>query len=167
MGLKVSRVIGELNHFRAGNRYPVFITALTKLAPSNLVSYGIPMLILVSYVGSLGIPFSITLVIKATGASARAGMLDPWLALHKLRNRFGQHTAWQQANNLIHRQGGLAIFLTRFWLTPLAPVVNVMAGGRYPYPLFLLFDLAGDLLWVILYGWDTYSRHSGGRLTRR
>jgi membrane protein DedA with SNARE-associated domain len=136
--------------------------------------YGIPVLLLTAYVGSLGIPFPITLVIMAAGASARAGLLDPWqallaclvgasladhseylvgrLSLPWLKNRNGHKVVWQQANAIMLRQGGWAIFLTRFWFTPLAPVVNVMAGGRYPYQLFLLFDLTGELLWVLLYG---------------
>ena len=42
--------------------------------------------------------------------------------------------------------------LTRFWLTSLAPAINIIAGGRYSYRRFLLFDLAGQFLWVMLYG---------------
>lgn len=136
--------------------------------------YGIPVLLLTAYVGSLGIPFPITLVIMAAGASARAGLLNPWLALlacllgagladHSeyllgrlaqpwLMRRFGGHPTWCQARAVMRRQGGWAILLTRFWLTPLAPVVNLLAGGRYPYARFLLFDLAGQLLWALLYG---------------
>lgn len=139
-----------------------------------LSNYGIPVLLLTAFIGSLGIPFPITLVIMAAGASAHAGLLDPWqallaclagasladhseylmgwLALPWLRNRFGNKAIWNRANDVVYRQGGWAIFLTRFWFTPLAPVVNVLSGGRYPYPLFLLFDLSGELMWVLLYG---------------
>lgn len=141
---------------------------------SNLTAYGLPVLLLVSYVGSLGIPFPITLVIVAAGAFTRAGLLDWRLALlaclagasladHSeyllgrtaqpwLKRRYGQKAIWQQAMQTINRQGGWAVLLTRFWLTPLAPAVNLIAGGRYPYARFLAFDLAGQLLWVLLYG---------------
>jgi membrane protein DedA with SNARE-associated domain len=148
--------------------------AITAWALEALSTVGIAMLLLLSYVGSLGIPFPVTLVIMAAGAGANAGLLDPWLALlaslagavladHSeyllgrlaqpwLAKRLGQWAAWRQANAVIQRQGSLAILLTRFWLTPLAPAVNLIAGGRYPYPRFLLFDLAGELLWVLMYG---------------
>jgi membrane protein DedA with SNARE-associated domain len=141
---------------------------------TNMSIYGIPMLLLVAFVGSLGIPFPITLVIMAAGASARAGLMDPWLALlacvagagladHSeyllgrlaqpwLIRRFGGHPGWCRARKTLLHQGGWAILLTRFWLTPLAPAVNLLAGGRYPYRRFLFFDLTGELLWAMLYG---------------
>lgn len=141
---------------------------------NNLVTYGAPILVLVSYFGSLGIPFPITLVIMAAGAFTREGILD-WrltilacltgaaLADHSeyilgrlgqrwLKRRFERKAAWQEAMSTFNRQGGWAILLTRFWLTPLAPAINVIAGSRYPYLRFLAIDLAGELLWVLLYG---------------
>jgi hypothetical protein len=72
---------------------------------------------------------------------------QPWL-----KQRYDHKPAWQQAQPTINRQGGLAIFLTRFWLMPLAPAINVIAGSRYPYGRFLFFDLAGQFIWVLLYG---------------
>jgi membrane protein DedA with SNARE-associated domain len=141
---------------------------------TNMVTYGAPLLVLVSYLGSLGIPFPITLVIMAAGAFTREGILD-WrltvlaclagaaLADHSefllgrlaqtwLKRRFERKGAWQDAMQTFNHQGGWAILLTRFWLTPLAPAINVIAGSRYPYLRFLLFDLTGELLWVLLYG---------------
>jgi len=147
---------------------------LTEWTMSNLAAYGAPILVFISYIGSLGIPFPITMVIVAAGALTRTGLLD-WrfavlaclagaaLADHSeyllgrlaqpwLKRRFGQRSAWQQAQVTINHQGGWAILLTRFWLTPLAPAVNVIAGSRYPYGEFLFFDLVGQFLWVLLYG---------------
>jgi membrane-associated protein len=72
---------------------------------------------------------------------------QPWL-----KRRFGKQGAWLQAQNTINRQGGWAILLTRFWLTPLAPAVNVIAGSRYPFLRFLLLDVIGQFFWVLLYG---------------
>jgi membrane-associated protein len=147
---------------------------LATWALTSLTTYGFPILILVSYVGSLGIPFPITLVIVAAGAFTRQGILDWRLALlaclagaaladHSeyilgrlakgwLKRRYGQKSIWQQALVIINRQGGWAILLTRFWLTPLAPAINVISGSRYPYFRFLFFDLIGEFLWVLLYG---------------
>lgn len=139
-----------------------------------LATYGPLALVFISYIGSLGIPFPITMVIVAAGAFSRAGLLDWRLAMlaclvgaaladHSeyllgrlaqpwLKQRFGQHNAWQQAQAIINRQGGWAILLTRFWLTPLAPAVNVIAGSRYPFMQFLWFDALGQFFWVLLYG---------------
>jgi membrane protein DedA with SNARE-associated domain len=163
------------NHFtRSQALYTTNMNMLTEWALTNLVAYGVPMLVLISYVGSLGIPFPITFVIISAGAFTRTGLLDWRLAVlaclvgsaladnseyllgrmaHKwLKKRFGGKPVWQKAQSTINRQGGWAILLTRFWLTPLAPAINVIAGSRYPYVRFLFFDLVGQLLWVLLYG---------------
>jgi membrane protein DedA with SNARE-associated domain len=150
------------------------MNTLTEWTLTNLVAYGVPILIFVSYFGSLGIPFPITMVIVAAGAFSRTGMLDWRLAMLAcligtsladnseyllgrvaqpwLKRRFGQKSIWRQAQSTINHQGGWAILLTRFWLTPLAPAVNVIAGSRYPFAQFLFFDLIGQFFWVLLYG---------------
>ena len=143
-------------------------------ALSNLVVYGLPILLLVTYFGSLGIPFPITPFIIAAGAFTRTGLIDWRLALAAcligssladnseyllgrlagrwLTRRFKSKLVWQRAQGTINRQGGWAILLTRFWLMPLAPAINLIAGSRYSYGRFLFFDLTGELLWVLLYG---------------
>jgi membrane protein DedA with SNARE-associated domain len=150
------------------------MNSLTEWTLSNLVTFGVPILLLVSYVGSLGIPFPITLVIIAAGALAREGILDWQMAIlaclagaaladnseyllghwaqQWLKGRFGEKLFWQRGLIIFNRQGGWAILLTRFWLTPLAPAINLIAGSRYPYGRFLFFDLVGQLLWVLFFG---------------
>jgi membrane protein DedA with SNARE-associated domain len=147
---------------------------LTEWTLRNLAANGAPILLFVSYIGSLGIPFPITIVIVAAGAFTRTGLLDWRLALlaclagaaladnseyilgrfaqQWLRRRFGQKFAWQRAQSTINRQGWWAILVTRFWLTPLAPAINVIAGSRYPFFRFLFFDLLGQFVWVLLFG---------------
>lgn len=147
---------------------------LTDWTLTSLAVYGPLALVFISYLGSLGIPFPITMVIVAAGAFSRGGLLDWRLAMLAclagaaladnseyllgriaqpwLKRRFGQNSAWQQAQITLSRQGSWAILLTRFWLTPLAPAVNVIAGGRYPFAQFLLFDVVGQFFWVLLYG---------------
>ncbi len=147
---------------------------LADWALTNLAAFGAPVLLGLAYIGSLGIPFPISLVVIAAGASARAGVLD-WrlaglacllgavLADHSeflvgrlahpwLQRRFAQSGLWQRAEATLNRQGAWAILLTRFWLMPLAPAVNVLAGSRYPVARFLFYDLLGQGLWVLLYG---------------
>lgn len=150
------------------------MSGLTEWVLTNLVTFGVPILFVTAYLGSLGIPFPITIVIIAAGAFTRQGILD-WraaipaclagavladnseyllgrMAERWLERRFGQGLIWQRALITFNRQGGWAIVLTRFWLTTLAPAVNIIAGSKYPYKRFLFFDLTGELLWVLLYG---------------
>jgi membrane-associated protein len=148
--------------------------ALADWTLTILAMYGVPILFLSSYVGSLGIPFPNSLVIIAAGAFAREGIIDWRLAIFAclvgstladnseyllgywahawLKRRFGQQPVWQQALATVDRRGGWAILLTRFWLMPLAPAVNMIAGSRYPYERFLFLDIVGQLVWVLLYG---------------
>ncbi len=148
--------------------------AIAQWALESLSTYGIPMLAFIAFIGSLGIPFPITMVIVAAGAFARAGLLDWRVALaacvagasladHSeyllgrwawpwIERRFAGSAALSQADATLHRQGAWAILLTRFWLTPLAPAVNVIAGSRYPYRHFLPLVVSGQLVWALLYG---------------
>lgn len=150
------------------------MSGMSQWALANLLIYGAPLLFVVAYAGSLGIPFPISLVIIAAGAFTRQGVLDWRLAIvaalagamladnseyalgrwasRWLERRFGNGAVYQHALAAFNRQGGWAIMLTRFWLTPLAPAINLIAGDRYPYARFLWFDLAGELLWVLAYG---------------
>ena len=149
------------------------MNTITEWSLTYLTNYGFPVLLGLSFFGSLGIPFPISMVIMAAGALTRAGYLDWWMTLLAcltgaaiadnseyllgklaqpwLRRKFETKTIWQEAQSSIHRQGGWAIFLTRFWLTPLAPAVNVLAGTHYPYLRFFTYDMTGQLLWVLLY----------------
>jgi membrane protein DedA with SNARE-associated domain len=162
------------------------MSSLAETALTYLVAYGAPILFVTAYLGSLGIPFPITLVIIAAGAFTRQGILDWRLSIPAclagavladnseymlghyagrwLERRFGSGTVWRSALGTFNRQGGWAILLTRFWLTNLAPVVNLVAGTRYPYRRFLFFDITGELLWVLLYGGLGYAFGSAWEL---
>ncbi len=140
----------------------------------NLVNYGLPLMLLVSFLGSLGVPFPITPVIIAIGALSYEGFFDWRLAALAcllgamladiseffigrwagkwFRRRFGEKMDWEQALEKFSRQGDWAILLTRFWLMPLAPPINVIAGSQYSFWRFLLVDFIGELIWVLVYG---------------
>jgi membrane-associated protein len=154
------------------------MNSLTDWLLTGIINYGAPMLALAVYVGSLGIPFPITLVVVAAGAFARQGLMDWRLELaigvcaavladtsifaigywgeKKIEKRFGQSPAWTRAQDIFERQGNWAIILTRFWLTPLATPVNLIAGSRIAYYRFLMVDTIGELIWVVLYGGTGY-----------
>jgi membrane-associated protein len=140
-----------------------------------VLAYGAPALGLALFIAALGIPLPATLLLLASGAFARQGMLDAPLAvgLSLLGSVLGdsgsycvgrcggalmlKHIAgrasWQQAWATFERRGALAIFLTRFLLTPLALPTNLIAGSSaYVYGRFLVLDVLGEAVWIALYG---------------
>lgn len=140
-----------------------------------VLAYGAPALALVLFTVALGIPLPATLLLLASGAFVRQGVLDGRLAFGLgllgsvlgdsgsyclgrcggalVLRRFEGAAAWRRAQTTFERRGGLVIFLTRFMLTPLALPTNLIAGsGRYAYGRFLALDALGELTWIALYG---------------
>jgi LPXTG-motif cell wall-anchored protein len=46
----------------------------------------------------------------------------------------------------------MAVFLTRFLLTAIALPVNLMAGSSCKFRRFLVTVIAGEAVWIIVYG---------------
>jgi membrane protein DedA with SNARE-associated domain len=70
----------------------------------------------------------------------------------RLTRRFGGEVRLKSAEAWLRRREGGGIFITRWLLTPLGPFVNLTSGATgYPWPRFLLYDLLGEALWVVLY----------------
>ncbi|MBD3626108.1 MAG: VTT domain-containing protein [Rhodobacteraceae bacterium] len=64
----------------------------------------------------------------------------------------GRVTSHARAQALIARWGGIAVFFSRWLLSPLCPVVNVVAGaGVMAWPRFARAELAGAVVWVGIY----------------
>ncbi len=148
---------------------------LTDLFLTGMLAYGPPVLSVALLLGALGVPLPGTLLVLASGAFARDAVFN-WplaaaLALlgvaigdsigffvgryaeHYIPRRISAHPSWTQAQDTFNQKGGIAIYLTRFLLTPLAVPTNLIAGSSgYPYGRFLAFDLAGELTWVVLFG---------------
>jgi membrane protein DedA with SNARE-associated domain len=148
---------------------------LQELFLNWIVSYGEPMLAVVLLLGALGLPMPGTLMVIASGAFVRQGILDMvnaslfgllgavsgdtivygvgrvanvWIA-----RRFGQSASWQKAHAFFERRGGIAIYLTRWLLTPFAVPTNLIAGSSgYPFWKLSLFGISGEMTWIILYG---------------
>lgn len=144
-----------------------------------LLTYGIVALAPILAASALGLPIPSSLLLLAGGAFAGSGQLaflplvivgisatsvgdslGYWLgrrggvaALDRFGPRLGiKPTALAQADALLGRWGGIAILLTRFLITPLGPVINIVAGaGRYPYRRFIAYDVLGEAIWVLLY----------------
>lgn len=168
-------------------------TSISELVLTGMLAYGAYALGLALLLGAVGLPVPGALIILASGAFVRQGYMD-WpsalglglagvvlgdtvayllgrLAGAWVGRRYGATPIWQSAVNQFQRRGWLAIYLTRFLLTPLGVPVSFIAGGsRYPYWRFLLFDLLGEATWLLLYGsvgyvvgsqWEAVSEFAG------
>jgi len=139
-----------------------------------LLNQGAALLAGVLFFAALGVPLPATLLLLATGAFVRHGVLPvvwtvavAWLgavlgdACSYLLGRWGAHRlpvrittgpAWQRASTLFGRWGASSVFLTRFLLTPLALPVNLLAGStRYGLSRFLAAVVLGEAVWVVLF----------------
>lgn len=148
---------------------------LEDLILNYMVSYGSPVVALALFLGALGIPVPGTLLVIASGAFVRQEVLSlystPLMGLLGavagdtvvygvgrfasiwIEKRFGGSAGWKKARDYFDQRGGAAIYLTRWLVTPLAVPVNLIAGSsRYPLSKFLLFDVSGELTWIVLYG---------------
>lgn len=144
-------------------------------ASDLLLNYGPLALALAIFVGALGLPLPGTALLLAAGALARGGLVNAPVAAvmavsaavlgdgtSYLLARFGfkpvlgrleGNAAWRRAEQAIERWGVFAILLSRFLVTPLALPTNLIVGGdRYPFVRFISLCLAGETVWVILFG---------------
>ncbi|MGI3167732.1 DedA family protein [Pseudooceanicola sp. C21-150M6] len=139
---------------------------------------GVPVLMLVTFLSCLAMPVPSSLLMLGGGALAASGDLSLWsVALgayggavtgdqvgyqigHSgsewLRRRAGSGRrgaiAMARAEAMLEARAGLAVFLSRWLLSPLGPYVNFAAGAaRLDRLRFTLWDLAGEAVWVSLY----------------
>lgn len=145
---------------------------------STLGVYGLPVLFGVLLVGSVGLPMPSSLLLLVAGSFVEQGDMKLWPVLlvsaagaiigdnigyalgrwggRRLNKRIaglmGGVERYKQAKTRFKRREAVAIFLTRWLLTPLGPIVNIMAGlTNYSWPRFLIYDVLGEALWVVLY----------------
>ena len=142
---------------------------------TQIINYGTPILGLIVFIGAMGAPFPGTLIIVAVGAFCRQGFLSwpitglvaficvvlgdgvsysmGYYARESILRRFSASPQWNRAEKSFQNWGGMSIFLTRFLITGIAVPVNLLAGtGRFPFKRFLMYDLAGEAIWVFGYG---------------
>lgn len=148
---------------------------LTDYFLTGMVNYGATILALVLLAGGMGIPLPGTLMVIVAGAFVRQGIIDiaPTLTLGLIgvvigdslsyamghyakdwvERKFGVNKSWTSAQEVFKKRGGIAIYLTRFLITPLAIPTNLIAGSSgYSYKRFLAYDLAGEVTWLLLFG---------------
>jgi len=57
-----------------------------------------------------------------------------------------------RAHAFAEKWGAAGIFISRWLITPLGPWLNLTSGfTRYPWRRFILWDVLGEVLWVVLY----------------
>jgi membrane protein DedA with SNARE-associated domain len=140
--------------------------------------YGLPVLFSVIFASSLGIPLPATFVIVVAGSFAALGDMNIWWVLvlgamaaiagdqtayaighwggprlaHRLSGWLGGALQLEKAEKVMDRWGWVGVFFSRWLVTSFGPPINYTSGiTDYPYRLFLLWDVTGELLWVILY----------------
>jgi membrane protein DedA with SNARE-associated domain len=151
---------------------------LTDQVLAALLTYGLPVLFGVILICSVGIPFPISLMLVAAGSFVEQGEMKLWqvIAVASGGAVIGDHIAYglsrwggrrlinrisrtigienkiKEAEALTKRWSGAGIFFSRWLITALGPWVNVASGiAGYPWRRFLLWDVLGQVLWVVLY----------------
>jgi membrane-associated protein len=142
---------------------------------TQVINFGTPLLGFILFLGALGFPIGASVVVIAAGAFSQQGILDwPSAILIGLvgavigdmlsysmghyakgwtQQRFGSSPAWVNASESFQNNAGWAIFLTRWLITAIAIPTNLIAGGSgYKFSHFLLYDVVGELTWIVLYG---------------
>lgn len=142
---------------------------------TQVINYGSPLVGLILMLGALGLPVGASAVLIAAGAFSQQGILSwPSTALiglagailgdmlsfgmghyakDAMQRRFGKSPTWRNARISFQKQAGMAIFFTRWLITAIAIPTNLIAGGSgYKFTRFLIYDISGEIMWILLYG---------------
>lgn len=145
-----------------------------------MVLYGPAAIAGLLFLAAMGLPSPASLTVIFTGALVRLEALDPGTAVlcalagtiagdalayslarfaGGLRFAPGRSETGaaarvrKQAQAIIDRFGGAGIYLTRWLITPPALAVTLLMGaGRFSFSKFMLYDTAGELTWILVYG---------------
>jgi membrane-associated protein len=143
-----------------------------------LTLYGLPVLFGITFINSIGVPIPDAILLIAAGSYVRLGDMNLWGVIvlatigavlgdqvgygiglwggRRLANRLskwlGGEKRLHEAEALAKKWGGPGIFFSRVLFTGLNSWVNVISGiTTYSYSKFLFWDVAGEVVWVILY----------------
>ena len=128
-------------------------------------------------IAAIGAPLPASLMQIAAGSFAEQGTMTLWQVLFvassaavagdqigyglarwggrrlmaRISHKIGGDDKIRKAEALAKRWGGPGIFLSRWLVTSLGPWLNMTSGiAEYPWRRFVLWDVLGDLLWVVL-----------------
>lgn len=139
--------------------------------------HGVLVLVLALLAQPLGLPIPTGLLVLATGALARQGLVD-WRGMAAIglaaavagdcasyalgracgrwaRRHMGSRcrALWLGAEEQLRCRGGRAIYVTHVALTSLGLITNLAAGSAcYPLPRFVASATMGRATWVGVYG---------------
>jgi membrane-associated protein len=143
-----------------------------------LTTYGLPALFVAMILAAAGMPFPSSLTLIAMGSFVAQGEWSFWPVvlsgaagaivgdqigyafgryggrplLAAVTRRIGGADKVAQAEAYSRRWAGWGVFFSRWLIGPLGPWVNVTSGmTEYPWPSFLMLDVAGELLWLLIY----------------
>lgn len=142
---------------------------------TQVINFGTPLVGLILFLGALGLPIGASLVVIAAGAFSQQGILSwpssailgligailgdtlsfsmGYFAKNWSEKRFGNSPIWINASHAFQNRAGLTIFLTRWLVTAVAIPTNLIAGGSgYKLSRFMIYDIAGEIIWISLYG---------------
>ena len=150
------------------------MSSISDFLLTGLITYGAPLFGVALMLGALGIPIPTSLLVIAAGAFSRQGMLSllPAIGLGLLgtvmgdslsfamgrwggnwvSSRFGGSSVWNSAQTTFNRNSRMAVFFTRFLLTAIALPVNLMAGSSCQFRRFFITVIAGETIWILVYG---------------
>lgn len=140
--------------------------------------YGLWLLAATTFLSCLALPFPASILMLTAGGFAAAGDLVLWQAfgaaaaggiagdqlgywagrgfgagfLSRLRVDPGRDKLLARADAFIERKGVMAVFFSRWLVSPLGPWVNLIAGSTdYAWGRFTLAGVAGETVWAGLY----------------
>lgn len=140
--------------------------------------YGLWLLAATTFLSCLALPFPASILMLTAGGFAAAGDLVLWqtfaaaaaggiagdqlgywagrrfgtLALSRLRADPGRDKLLTRADGFIERRGVMAVFFSRWLVSPLGPYVNLIAGSSaYGWARFTAAGVAGESVWAGLY----------------
>jgi membrane-associated protein len=152
--------------------------SLTDQLLAALLLHGLPVLFGVIVIASVGVPFPVSLMLVAAGAFVEQGEMELWPVIAvataaavlgdqigyglarwggrpliaRISRRLGGESKIKKAESLSMRWGGAGIFVSRWLITGLGPWLNITSGiAAYPWPRFLVWDILGEVIWVVLY----------------
>ena len=150
------------------------MSSISDFLLTNLITYGEPLFGLALFIGAIGFPLPTSLLVIATGAFVKQGLLSAIPAAgiglagavlgdtisymigklggSAINNKITDSPIWQSAQTTFDKGSWLAVFSSRFLLTAIALPVNLLAGARCKYRKFLVFDIAGEAVWILGYG---------------
>ena len=133
------------------------------------------MVSIILFLSALGTPIPGTVVVIAAGAFIRQDLLSIYtipafgllgsvlgdsvifgigrFSSGWVERKFGESESWMNAKQSVDQRGGMAIYLSHWFLPLLAVPTNLVAGSsKFPFSKLLMSDTAGRMTWFVLYG---------------